>query len=285
MKDSSKQDSEFDNQRKGAIAEAASGAVRKVFGGGVRKPTNFHEEEHNRRKFENRERVPRERKRNDPKEKDTDKALIKPPEKVSLFHFLEEKLSIGEDSKTSIENAYQEPAAGSYNVKKYPNQKRDDFQHRTSNNRNTDAQKNHSAENTNVKPITNSYNSKKYPYQNRDDYQHRASNNNRNVSAQQNSYQNLSNATNAKSDSVSSNKHSATTTVDSEPVDSLTNNMNKISLNSQFASRSLRQHLNLEKPKKEESSNVKNNTWKVGDACLAKYWEDGKVTLPHTKND
>lgn len=64
-------------------------------------------------------------------------------------------------------------------------------------------------------------------------------------------------------------------------IDNTTQLMTKMSLNSQFASRSLRQHLNLGLPKQNQTNNNLNeprNTWNIGDACLAKYWEDGKVS-------
>lgn len=64
-------------------------------------------------------------------------------------------------------------------------------------------------------------------------------------------------------------------------------NVGKVSMNSQFVSRSLRQHLNLGSGKKSEDvketdfSNKEMNEerlWQVGDEILAKYWEDGKVS-------
>ncbi|CAH1159797.1 unnamed protein product [Phaedon cochleariae] len=64
-------------------------------------------------------------------------------------------------------------------------------------------------------------------------------------------------------------------------MDDLTQGMEKITVNSQFASRSIRQHLNLGGQKKNEENLKKNEetnslTWNIGDECLAKYWEDGK---------
>lgn len=64
-------------------------------------------------------------------------------------------------------------------------------------------------------------------------------------------------------------------------IEEATHLMSKFSLNSQFASRSLRQHLNLGLPKQNLShnaNNVPNNTWNIGDSCFAKYWEDDKVS-------
>ncbi|KAG5898304.1 hypothetical protein JTB14_022993 [Gonioctena quinquepunctata] len=62
-------------------------------------------------------------------------------------------------------------------------------------------------------------------------------------------------------------------------VNEVANNVEKMSLNSQFASRSLRQHLNLGPTKKNDdfgNSEGVNCILNVGDECLAKYWEDGK---------
>ncbi|VEN38143.1 unnamed protein product [Callosobruchus maculatus] len=71
--------------------------------------------------------------------------------------------------------------------------------------------------------------------------------------------------------------------VNSNEVDAVTENLGKVSLNSQFASRSLRQHLNLSSNKKNEVSAQSTtqpahngDCFKIGDVCLAKYWEDGK---------
>lgn len=54
----------------------------------------------------------------------------------------------------------------------------------------------------------------------------------------------------------------------------LANDLSKMSVSKEFASRSLRQHLNLGPPsKKPEGPGLLH----VGEPCLAKYWEDGKV--------
>lgn len=54
----------------------------------------------------------------------------------------------------------------------------------------------------------------------------------------------------------------------------LANDLSKMSVSKEFASRSLRQHLNLgPASKKPEVPGLLS----VGEPCLAKYWEDGKV--------
>lgn len=62
-------------------------------------------------------------------------------------------------------------------------------------------------------------------------------------------------------------------------VQQLTNNFSKMSVNNEFASRSLRQHLNLGPPKRQflqGSQGTVPNSLNIGDQCMAKYWEDGK---------
>lgn len=59
----------------------------------------------------------------------------------------------------------------------------------------------------------------------------------------------------------------------------LANNLSKMSVSNEFASRSLRQHLNLGPPKRQElqqSPGIVPNSLNVGDQCMARYWEDGK---------
>ncbi|XP_050299778.1 tudor domain-containing protein 3-like [Anthonomus grandis grandis] len=68
--------------------------------------------------------------------------------------------------------------------------------------------------------------------------------------------------------------------LNTEEMHQLANNLSKMSVSNEFASRSLRQHLNLGPPKKQEPHQQQNGSFgpqfKVGDQCLAKYWEDGK---------
>nr|CAI5820686.1 unnamed protein product [Callosobruchus analis] len=81
----------------------------------------------------------------------------------------------------------------------------------------------------------------------------------------------------------SKERQSSSNVVNSYDVDAVTENLSKVSLNSQFASRSLRQHLNLSSNKKSEIAVQptmqpahSGDSYKIGDICLAKYWEDGK---------
>ncbi|KAJ8975218.1 hypothetical protein NQ317_014522, partial [Molorchus minor] len=64
-------------------------------------------------------------------------------------------------------------------------------------------------------------------------------------------------------------------------VNELSNNITKLSVNSQFATRSLRQHLKLGQLKKNDENTKQmekdtRNSWNIGEECMAKYWEDGK---------
>lgn len=66
---------------------------------------------------------------------------------------------------------------------------------------------------------------------------------------------------------------------DKKNIQDTTHLMTKMSLNSQFATRSLRQHLNLGASKPPVNGVDSGQTsWNIGDKCLAKYWEDGKVS-------
>nr|XP_023030498.1 tudor domain-containing protein 3 [Leptinotarsa decemlineata] len=72
---------------------------------------------------------------------------------------------------------------------------------------------------------------------------------------------------------------SETISISQNEINDVANSIEKISVNSQFASRSLRQYLNLGQVKKSEISGSKelvDSKWKIGDDCLAKYWEDGQ---------
>lgn len=231
-KDENKQNTEFDNLRKDAIAEASSGAVKKVFGGGTKKqPVENH---YRRANNVNNERGTRERgKRNEPRDKNADK-LQKPPEKVSLFNFLEEKLPATEVEPKMAEKRFESANA-------YPSYS-----------------------------SVNNVDKKRY-----DNVQQVNSRMNYSRSKPENSYTNQRN-----SNRNFNTRNQSETQVTQPPVDSLAENLGKMSMNSQFASRSLRQHLNFPVKKENEA-----NEWKIGDECVAKYWEDGKVRKETTLRD
>ncbi|CAH1981201.1 unnamed protein product [Acanthoscelides obtectus] len=131
----------------------------------------------------------------------------------------------------------------------------------------------------------NNYQQANYQRNNQNSYQQNQSTYQQNSYQQQNHNNYKQNTQPTKpvptSTMVTSNVDS---TVNSIDVESVTQNLGKVSLNSQFASRSLRQHLNLSTNKKNEASTPPimqsgqsgDSSYKIGDVCLAKYWEDGK---------
>lgn len=245
-KDTEKQNTEFEVQRKDAIAEASTGAVRKVFGGGSKKTNNLQQQQHEiseRKPRVNRERNTKER----TEQKDLEKTQ-KPPERVSLFHFLEEKLPANEipEAKTS----FYESRSNNEHSNRKPYQKENSF-----------PAQNHRGNKPNLTNSNKQFENVERPprfYNNSKNYTPRTAN----------GYVQPKPAAAA----VNQNRTTA-----SNSVDAITNNMEKVSLNSQFASRSLRQHLNLSSGSKETQKVESDSKWNVGDACLAKYWEDGKV--------
>lgn len=263
-----KQNAEFETQRKDAILEATSGAVKKVFGGGLKVPTNLELKEPQRRgnqeRSNNRERVGR---RNEPREKTSEGQQQKPVERISLFQFLEEKLP---DSVAADEAGVSEQFA--------------DFNRKTEQERRIKSA-----------PNSNQFNKQPNRYE-------RGNNSAQNFKRGQNagferkesnfvprSHENNFNRGNKRPDNFRhQNTHGFKNTNTTNQfgnfnqksvgdVEQITNGLGKMNVNAQFASRSLKQHLNLNDAKADEQSG--NFDWKVGDSCLAKYWEDGKVKL------
>lgn len=222
---------EFDAHRQDAIAVASTGAVKKVFGGGPRaledQPANDFRR-YGSRNADNQEERPRGFKgRRDAKEKAVDKPQ-KPPERISLFDFLEDKLLVNEsDPKPNYK------AADDNNFSRYEPQRQ---QQRWEGPRNFSG-----------------LNSPRF---------------------QQQRYQRAPNFARSNADAVTYRNDAV------NPVESVARNMGRMSLNSQFATRSLQQHLNLGNNRSEYKSKVDPGSgswhWNVGDLCMAKYWEDGK---------
>ncbi|CAH0560042.1 unnamed protein product [Brassicogethes aeneus] len=130
-KDPNKDDTEFEQQRQKALAEASSGAVKKVFGGRVKEQVqpvvnrNLNNNTNNnrrneRRGFKGRNLEPRE----------VDDVPQKPLEKVSLFDFLETKLPVAESAPKGIEKPVQQ-----FNYQKSNYERKSDYKNapRTSN--------------------------------------------------------------------------------------------------------------------------------------------------------
>ncbi|RZC40305.1 tudor domain-containing protein 3-like, partial [Asbolus verrucosus] len=220
----SKENTKFDLQRQDAIAEATSGAVKKVFGGGmkqaVQNPVNINFKKSN--EFHAKEKKPHNKIKNNTKE--VEERPQKPSERVSLFDFLEDKLPANEASNNLTQNEPSKPIIN--------------------NNNPSSQQNNRSRNNYSLKP-TNKFETNQINAQSRPKKETKPQ------------------TPQFKSD-------------DDIDVNGLSHSLGKMSLNSQFASRSLRQHLNLGTQKKNELEKPNTSNWMVGDDCMAKYWEDGK---------
>ncbi|KAF2880973.1 hypothetical protein ILUMI_25189 [Ignelater luminosus] len=229
---------DFDVHRQDAIANATSGAVKRVFGGGARiaqdnqltnfrKGGNFARGNNENQNMQEYQRGYKSKRENKEKVNANEKPQ-KPPEKISLFDFLENKLLVNENTKSVGDSSLLKQEVQRINTQQ------------------KDPQRNN------------------VMMPNPGIYQQNYSSNNASKTAS-----NSENSTNL----FQHNKH-----VNNSNIEAVTKGFGKVSLNSQFASRSLQQHLNLAK-NKNENFKPKTNTnqnWKVGDLCLAKYWEDGK---------
>lgn len=282
-KNAEKQNVEFENTRKGAITEARANTTKKVFGGGTRQMLQQETKKYNNNGGDkpNQERFKRGKR--DPKEP-TEKPQ-KAPEKVSLFDFLETKLPASENSKLSIEtNSNSITNNHKYLLNQYDQSKSDEsflnyerkpkyktnVQHFDNKNRNQKTDNNYSNNyNYNQKPNTdyrykpensNSYKSKKPDFANSNQSSSKFNHNRNNYF-----HSNQTVNTEVKENNI------ATNSTKPPPVEDVIGSMQKLSMNSAFATRSLKQHLNLEKPQARS-----NPEWKVGDHCMAKYWEDNK---------
>lgn len=196
---------EFNVQRQDAIAVASTGAVKKVFGGGSKVATTLENQKPKYRELKYA------KGKREIKEKGMEKPQ-KPSEKISLFDFLEDKLSVN-DSKNNIK------INSDNNLSRIDNVRNSSIPYKdTSENYVRNTQRN-------TKPFTKPQDTK------------------------------------------------------ANSIESVTKNFSKMSFDNTFASRSFKQHLNLSSTKnnKKNNSNTDEWTWKVGDLCMAKYWEDGKV--------
>ncbi|XP_018579171.1 tudor domain-containing protein 3 isoform X2 [Anoplophora glabripennis] len=307
-KEAAKDNSEFELQRQGAIAEASAGAVRKVFGGRVKQNVQPIISNQNRPNKERQEKV-KFKGKSLTKEKDVEDKPVRPSEKVSLFAFLEDKLPLSENQttakSTSSTESQNNPRNLSLNANKHyegqnkpysqQNYHYQNYNQQNYNDKHPAAQnryeKNNSQQNMNQyssKPFDKqqSNNYSKYPYHNKQDnspkpFDKQQSNNYSKYPNHDNQDNINSNPRQYEKPKQSSKVSQGNCNTQKEDQNDLSNNMNKMSLNSQFASRSLRQHLNLGPVKKSEEPSkrnevVQNSTFNIGDECMAKYWEDGK---------
>lgn len=264
LKNSLKENSEFEALRKGAIAEATTGAIKK-FGGGVKPVINDSNKEFKKRE----ENQQRNKNKKDIKVKDKEvlEKPQKPSEKVSLFDFLEDKLNITESNTKPVEKrevSIYEEKNKSYNENKPYNKyeaKNDRYQNNTQ--RNDYKFNKNKNEGYISRQNANRGTSYSKNYNDNQNFYHQNTSSN-------NFKQNMKNFPILENNGLSNNAKSS----EMNGVDHVTNQLSKINVNTEFATRSLRQHLNLQHPKKESVS--AENFYNVGDVCLAKYWEDGK---------
>ncbi|XP_044749317.1 tudor domain-containing protein 3 [Coccinella septempunctata] len=345
-KEQVKENTEFENLRKDAIAEAATGAVRKIFGAGAKLPNTAPRIDTNKARYEGGKQQIRNKKESKPLKESVPQ---KPTDKVSLFDFLENKLQIAggsvdvkskqdnQDKKSDYEDQnhsyhknvmpkkeyeqknssefrvnhdyensshYVQKQSSSYremesNKKQYKNR---DYSNSTRGYGNDHGKA--SKEGSKVFDINNSsyrYNARETPvkksssakfqndsYKNSHDSFESQSNtrNNYNDSAPQknsqickrNEEEKMHDSWHYRAPNLVNHEQKG-----SEVIDNLTEQVVKMSVGGEFASRSLRQHLNLQGkktniPKSAVDSNRinDNKSFNVGDECLAKYWEDDK---------
>ncbi|XP_056634705.1 tudor domain-containing protein 3 isoform X2 [Diorhabda sublineata] len=130
-KDGSKENSEFEQQRQDAIAEASSGAVRKVFSGRVKQSVQVQNNTNKKATEKNKEKKELTKGKGKPgKEKgEIDEKPQKPSEKVSLFAFLEDKLPVSTKEDTFYQNqpiksGFKDPETCSENPNNYDYKKK-----------------------------------------------------------------------------------------------------------------------------------------------------------------
>ncbi|KAI4464865.1 survival of motor neuron-related-splicing factor 30-related [Holotrichia oblita] len=347
-KQKNKESSEFDTQRQDAIAEASTGAVKKVFGGGVRQIQSAHQMKE-KKPYSFKEKL-NERKAKKELQKE-EKIQTKPPEKVSLFDFLENKLPTNEElpvnnvvRKTS-ENSEIKTSSNNVGVHNRNNTPNSNYEKQRFNQQGKYAYPNPT--NANYYHQQGNYVSQSNYYQdhNYNNYHQQNRRNPYNYNSQQgnnyNSYRNQqhnrpmtaphvtsANKTEEKNVNLLSDNFQQVTISDTSSInqtkpklaeksqnqqfskntnEKTTTDRNISNVNSDFASRSFRMHLNIksdssrrsnfdntptmkESGKPDTSQNASDNqnsniqgatpnstiNWKVGDQCMAKYWEDNK---------
>lgn len=325
-KDANKENSEFELQRQGAIAEASSGAIKKIFGGRVKRNV---QPLSSQKPFEKKEQS-RSKAKIALREKEFEEKPQKPSGKVSLFSFLEDKLPLTENSvaplKKEVSNEQKPVTSNAFNTTKNETVPKTNNQHFNDNQSNRNMKQTTTSTSKPYKEYTkpgNDFSNNRFDNSNQSNYSPKPRYNNYQKPDRQNSNQNNFNKQFEKPQlppprqNFNNNQYSNTinninininiintqrqpykpnfyqpepkptenrnfNTQSNKDVNETIHQMEKISLNSQFASRSLRQHLNLDPPRRNEDITYRKNSpqnfdWNVGDTCLAKYWEDGKV--------
>lgn len=283
----SKENVEFQTQRQDAISEATTqGAIKKVFGGGVKQPITFSSNTSD--KFINNvnNQNPNIRASNkqlrtkQPKEKPVLEKQEKPSQKVSLFDFLEDKLPANEhasklyvDEPKSVEtNRFSKPQnkydnsskSGPSNVYQ-PNRDKQNYDYRQTN-RNEQRPKYSNERNDSRAQQFQNEKPPRFQKQKPD-----------------NSYKFHNSAPeNAK---YSTKEYSKPDT--NNFINKLASEINSISLyNSKYdekLNRSQQNHMIPQQNHLQQNSQVSQQNsiwkWKTGDRCMAKYWEDNKVCI------
>ncbi|XP_076252663.1 uncharacterized protein LOC143191463 isoform X1 [Rhynchophorus ferrugineus] len=274
---------EFDQQRKEAIAEASSGAVKKTFGGRVKHNVQPNQNNQLNKGKNKADREDRSKKgKSNQKDDEGFEKFQKPSEKVSLFSFLEDKLPLPE-VKNPVKTFTQEVKVQQY-------------KHNISD-RNNFAQQGYTSKQQGKQHESNSVNYNKY-----DTSSHKNVVTNNSVASKADAYNNnrykgdksyqqppkFNKVQNQPPYNSSSNRQqyynnisqNSTNLQNDIDMHNLATNLSRISVNNEFASRSLKQHLNLMSAPVKRLENHQSNgpySLKIGDYCMARYWEDGKM--------
>lgn len=255
FKDASKESAEFNAQRQDAIAEAATGAVKKVFGKGKQENVaNKYNIQNDRQNSEQPRRNIRQNRRGRKDEDVEEKISAKPSDKVSLFAFLEDKLP---DQPAPITNSN----VNSYTANKQNRYEKTDYQVQNKN-RNYDANKSKSdfAEVAPAKgftmntprlngdgSITQGARRNRFGQDYRVEPHRNPKSSNYNIENKSNNYEAKNKTENNSRRNVPSNLASKFNSETTSSVNTLTNDISRLNVNQQFASRSLQSHLNLNK--------------------------------------
>lgn len=267
------QNSEFDALRKDAISEATTGAIKKVFGGGLKQAIYMSD---NSKKYQQNTVNNDDRTRRGKREpKENLEKPQKPSKTMSFYDFLEAKLPVSKPENT-------------YGYDNYAEKRNENF-HNSKSAQYTDNKPNYSKQ-ANFPVLQNSTfnNSNRYNRYEHKPNTHLNQENRKNSNSrynkseykqhilEENISQNPKNSTNGFEVSQIEPKNNDTQRHNSsKPVkmNDLVESVEKLSVNNEFVARSLKQHLNLGNENKRISPS---NNWKTGDRCMAKYWEDNK---------
>lgn len=319
-----KEDVEFQTQRQDAISEATQGAVKKVFGGGVKAPITFSSNSNNNsnvnQNTSNRASNKQTRKQQ-AKEKIEVEKQEKPSQKVSLFDFLENKLPVSETTPKTTTNVkvYNEDYKNSETNKfnKPPNKYDVSSKSGPSNRYQTNREFRNDKQNYEYRPPNRNDQRNKYPTDRNDVRQQYQ--NEKPPRFQKQKQDNSKYPTNSPLDiprpEMSNQKYQNTTKeYRSKPdtnnfINKLANEINSISLyNSKYEHEKLnrpqqnnmipqqnhqlpqnhtipQQNHNIQQQNhsiQQQNSMIQQNSvwkWKTGDRCMAKYWEDNKVSF------